>query len=541
MSSVYQRLMSDGAWEVQFKEDTPRAVLEKLVPFNVHLVVTPSEIDVGSSDAVFLAAARYVGPLRRLGNNRLNPGGPGNSMWLSDPDGKGEIIESVITSATGTLSSWITNLLPSSLSSGTVTSPGGTYSNAYYEVSRRQAVDSVCRAFGVEWNVKNDFTVDVGTAATLYRNVAGGDTPAVTVARGYGGRDPQVVGIKSAIETEIDWYDYVSNVIVLGQEVGDAGGLQSFRKPAGPLLDWQRVVVDPSAPAGASSAVATAIYNTLPHLATGRREVKVQTDVFDPAGDLTIGDDVYVWDPENGLRDTTYQVTFQGQLIFPTVMRCVGIKWPIRRGMGVYLRIQNDTFNPVYENVTPYVEFESDTALADVELSTASRPLQVDQYGQLVEAKSPIGSTPWLAYTPTWTSAGAAPAIGNGTLEGFYKREGTTLNVRIRMRTGTTTTYGSANGWTFSLPSGVTAYTGTDHYQILPGYLSQFGVANYVGYNIVSSGGTTVAACVQAYNGAAAGVAYVTAPALTNVVPAAWPAATAGSFVEINGTIEVAP
>lgn len=526
MSSVYQRLMSDGQWELTLSPDTPRAVLDRLLPFNVHVVVTPSEIDVGSSDAVFLAAARYVGPVRRLGTNRLNPGGPGNSMWLSDPDGKGEIIESATSSVAGTLSGWVTALLPTSINSGTVTSPGGTWSNVYQWVSRRDALNSVCRAFGVEWRVNNDFTIDVGTAAALYRNVAAGDTPAVTVARGFGGRDPQVVGIRSDIETEIDWYDYVSNVIVLGQEVGDAAGLADFRKPHGPLLDWQRVVVDPSAPAGAASGVALAVYDSLPHEAAGHREVRVSTDVFDPAGDVTLGDDVYVWDPENGLRDTDNQIMFQGQLMFPAVMRCVGMKWPVRRGMGVYLRITNTVpLDPTYLNITPYVEFDGGSA--ELELSTASRSVRVDSYGQLVEAKGPVGSTPWLPYTPTLGGA----SLGSGTAHGFYRRDGTTLHLRVRVTFGAGM---SVTGpVTVSLPSAATAVTETDGFQLLHCILRDTGTTVYHGIGQVTSGGTVVTIYAQGASGT-----YLTQSAVATSVPHAW---ASTDVITLNGTIEVAP
>lgn len=529
MSSVYQRLMADGQWELNLKPDTPRAILDKLVPFNVHLVVTPSEIDIGSSDAVFLAAARYVGPMRKVGANRLNPGGPGNSMWLGDPDGKGEIIYNAVTSATGTLSSWVTNLLPTSLTSGTVTSPGGTFSNAYQWVSRRAALNSVARAFGVEWRVNNDFTFDAGTVGTLYRSVADGDTPAVTVARGFGGRDPQVVGIRSAIETEIDWLDYVSNVVVLGDGTSEyPGGSGVFRKPTGPLIDWALVVQDPTAPASALTDVAQSVYDTLPHAAAGRREVKVQTDVYDPAGDVVLGDDVYVWDPENGLVDTANQVTFQGQLVYPAVMRCVGMKWPIRRGMGVFLRIQNDTFNPTYENITNYVEFG--TGSADIELSTASRPLRVDQYGNLVEARGPALATPWLTYTPAITGTGTA--VGNGTVLGAYRRDGSTLHLRVTWTLGSTSTVGTG-GVTFSLPSGATAVTQTNTNQMCHAMYNDTGTIVYEGHAYVGSAGTTLQCNVWNVAGT-----YPTWTALAAAVPHTW---ANTDFINVNGTLEVAP
>jgi len=63
----------------------------------------------------------------------------------------------------------------------------------------------------------------------------------------------------------------------------------------------------------------------------------------------------------------------------------------------------------------------------------------------------------WIPYTPTWkANTGTPPSIGNGTLEGAYKKIGKTVYIRIKMTTGTTTTYGTATGfdygWIFSLP-----------------------------------------------------------------------------------------
>lgn len=65
----------------------------------------------------------------------------------------------------------------------------------------------------------------------------------------------------------------------------------------------------------------------------------------------------------------------------------------------------------------------------------------------------PNGSD-WAAYTPIWSSGGTPPAIGNGTLAGWWRRNGPNMQIRIEMLSGTTTTYGGANAYTFSIPSG---------------------------------------------------------------------------------------
>ncbi len=55
------------------------------------------------------------------------------------------------------------------------------------------------------------------------------------------------------------------------------------------------------------------------------------------------------------------------------------------------------------------------------------------------------------AYTPAWTSTGAAPAIGNGTLTGMYFRINKLIIARATWVAGSTTNFGSGN-YRMSLP-----------------------------------------------------------------------------------------
>lgn len=57
----------------------------------------------------------------------------------------------------------------------------------------------------------------------------------------------------------------------------------------------------------------------------------------------------------------------------------------------------------------------------------------------------------WSSYTPSWTAASSNPAIGNGTLQGWYKVVGKTCFVRGNIVMGSTTTYGSGE-WYVSMP-----------------------------------------------------------------------------------------
>jgi len=64
-------------------------------------------------------------------------------------------------------------------------------------------------------------------------------------------------------------------------------------------------------------------------------------------------------------------------------------------------------------------------------------------------AGNAIGSG--INYTPSWTSTGTAPAIGNGTLSGRYFRVGNLIIAQIYWLAGSTTTFGTA-AYRMSLP-----------------------------------------------------------------------------------------
>jgi hypothetical protein len=70
--------------------------------------------------------------------------------------------------------------------------------------------------------------------------------------------------------------------------------------------------------------------------------------------------------------------------------------------------------------------------------------------GELIRASDAIQDA-WTSYTPSWTSSGTAPALGNGTLTGEYQQVGDLVYVKIVWQAGSTTTYGTGT-YRFSLP-----------------------------------------------------------------------------------------
>jgi hypothetical protein len=98
-------------------------------------------------------------------------------------------------------------------------------------------------------------------------------------------------------------------------------------------------------------------------------------------------------------------------------------------------------------------------------------------------------SADWTAYTPTWTSTGTAPAIGNGTLQGSYLRVGKLVYTHIYWKAGSTTTFGTGI-YFLSLP--FTSYTfGVGQWGIpTSGYLENNGLVGYSIQSSYSSGST---------------------------------------------------
>lgn len=57
----------------------------------------------------------------------------------------------------------------------------------------------------------------------------------------------------------------------------------------------------------------------------------------------------------------------------------------------------------------------------------------------------------WTTYAVVWTTGGTAPALGNGSLTGSYRRVGKAVDAQIVLTAGSTTTFGT-QFWSFSLP-----------------------------------------------------------------------------------------
>jgi len=97
----------------------------------------------------------------------------------------------------------------------------------------------------------------------------------------------------------------------------------------------------------------------------------------------------------------------------------------------------------------------------------------------------------WQAYTPTWSSDGTAPTIGNGTLSGRYRMLSSDMMLLyVRWIRGSTSTNGTGT-YTLTIPSGYNA-ANNGQYNLMSGRLLDSGTAHYVAVGIPNPGGTTI-------------------------------------------------
>lgn len=101
-------------------------------------------------------------------------------------------------------------------------------------------------------------------------------------------------------------------------------------------------------------------------------------------------------------------------------------------------------------------------------------------------------TSPWQTYTPTWTSTGTPPAVGNGSITGRWRQPYSASNlivVEFNLLGGSTTTAGTGV-YFFSLPPIIASAT-SQLSSRGSGAMLDFGVQEYGIHLKIEGGGTT--------------------------------------------------
>jgi len=418
--TVSEVLMGNGTWTLRFKPDTPRRVLAQLdwvfTPTAAlgHVLIYPTVVDAARMSATdLLATARYVGVLLEWRDD-LTVGGDGPAWWLGDANSTGPILATTVSRTNGTLAQWIGDICPSSLTVGTVTSPGGSATGGYQWVTRRTALEAICDAFGVEWQITPRMRLNVGVSTVLWPAA-----PTTVVMPRWEGRDGTFRSLDAAgLERSQDLRDWANAAHVLGPTGAVTSSAASGLYDINGNAVTRGVIVQGSAATPGTEATVAAAERALRQ--APRRHVKLDAKNYDLAGDISVGGYVWAYDPDRGLFDTANQVLVAGQTIAPLKMRAMAHTWPIRPGMGVWFRGGDGALT----DLTDYVEFDKGTA--SVELDAVART-QANPAGLVGTTDSggvadQVSYGPWMTYDPAATFGGSS---ANVTSAGRWRRDGT--------------------------------------------------------------------------------------------------------------------
>lgn len=132
----------------------------------------------------------------------------------------------------------------------------------------------------------------------------------------------------------------------------------------------------------------------------------------------------------------------------------------------------------------------------------------------------------WTSYTPTWSSSGTQPTLGNGTIVGRYSRFGKTIHFNTTLTIGSTSTAGTGN-YRISLPAIGNADTTTESEVLCRSYDASATTA-YMGQGVVN------ATYIQLQSGAVGG-----SSAVANVSATAPWVPAVGDIYKAWGTYEL--
>ena len=351
--TITQRLQKPGRFHLELRDDYPDSISQAIGLFD-HIVITPTPVEASTiGDAAMLALSIYTGVVTSKPSNRIVEGAD-LAWWLGTDQGLGDLLDVAVSLNAGTLSQWITALCPVSLTVGTVTNTGlGTHTASYQWMTRREAIDAVCRAIGAEWRVNAAGTIDAASKTLLWMTPTA--TAGIVVTRKDEGTDGTLRGLEgNLIVPSSDVEQYTTKVFVGGPTGAASTGSTTYKDLRNNTVVMERVVDSPSDLTVSAAGVAASVLGQFNQV---RREISLASQTYTVTRFIRPGDSAWVFDLNAGLVDSANQITYRGELISPILLRVMALTWPVEQGCGVYLRKSGAT--PTYLDITSYVAWES--------------------------------------------------------------------------------------------------------------------------------------------------------------------------------------
>lgn len=112
--------------------------------------------------------------------------------------------------------------------------------------------------------------------------------------------------------------------------------------------------------------------------------------------------------------------------------------------VGLKIKLTQTTVKYFYVLKSEYSDPNTTVTISGgVDYTLANAAISDNYYSRV---QSPSGFPDWFEYTPTFSSAGTSASLGNGTLSGIFRMDGKLVTACIKMKMGSTTTYGAPDG-----------------------------------------------------------------------------------------------
>lgn len=414
MSTITEQLGGLGSFDIRLKDTAPRSLLDAL-DFHGHIIVTGSRVDVdtlGASDLLWPStdlfpgaggnpawaeawsgswwgiggvyparsalydAAVYSGVIRQLPRgDDFAVSGVGMLFWLGDGE-KGPVLEQPVHLAGADFETAVRAVKPRSVTVGTIFDVGGTYTGSHRWETAREALDYIIETFGAEYRVNPDGSLDAGTESQLYATSAlvfpsSVTWPATTlypqsvipgaiaVRHGADELDLETL-VGSRVQHDADVEDLTTRVLVMAEGEGEQVAVgeadmtseqdPDYRDFHGNPVEFTRMVFESETSEGNADVRARLQLN---RFVGTRRQIRISSSDYRIDGDYTPGKHLWMYDPDAGLFDPANQITFDGQTIYPTVVRVMGATWPVTDRMGVYWRDHRGRITDITEHIQP--------------------------------------------------------------------------------------------------------------------------------------------------------------------------------------------
>lgn len=365
-----------GSFEFELLGNVPREVLDAIDHFS-HIAIIPGRLDPRQYGDGILAAARYVGVVRRIKNaddgrtnliqDDIRISGVGTAFWLGDDDGKGYVIESLTDFTAANFTTVMNTLRPSSVNNGTIYTVTGSYSGRHQYETPRSAIQYVCETMStgtipVGWKVSNDIKLYAGPEDQLFVT----NPQCIIMRKGSTqGEDMFMRALPSTVDMDEDMEDFATRVVMLAESDGDtfatgtadiatvAPGVNVYKDINGNALTLTKLVSESDTVVENADTRAEL---ALREVITPHRTLTLAADDYDIHGTFEVGDYIYVYDPDAALVDTTNEVQIRGVRVNPVKLRVTEVDWPITEGYTVAHRDADGN----WMDITDYIHFEEE-------------------------------------------------------------------------------------------------------------------------------------------------------------------------------------